>query len=373
MHFAFTDEQEELRAVVRALVERSGPPKPGSPDSPVVGYDDDLWRRLADDIGGCGLAVPEEYGGAGYTLVETGVAVEELGRMLSSAPLLGSAVITAEALLASGDDAACTKLLPSISDGTAVASLAWAEPTQRWSTTACETTAVPDAQRGWSLRGRKEFVLDAARAERVLVVARTDAGLTLFELEPDVIPGARVDATTLDATRLLGGFDLRDAPATLVGTEGAAGPVLERVRDVAAAALAAEQFGAAQRWLSETVEYTKVRKQFNRPIGSFQALKHRLADLYVAVESARSVSAAALWAVATHAPEAPEWAAMAKSWCSDTYADVAAEGIQLHGGIGITWEHEAHLHLKRAHSSAALFGSPHTHRTRLGSLLTSQR
>ncbi|QGK70346.1 acyl-CoA dehydrogenase [Allosaccharopolyspora coralli] len=369
MHFAFTDEQDELRTVLRSLLDRSGPPHPGSPDSPSAGYDPELWRRLADDIGACGLAIPETYGGAGYTLVETGVAVEELGRMLSSAPLFGSAVVAAEALLASGDDAACKRALPGISDGSTIATLAWAEAAHRWSTTDCETTAVPDARRGWTLHGRKDFVLDAAHADLVLVVARTDAGLTLFELDPAVIPDTRLDATTLDATRTLGGFDLREAPARLIGTTGGAQPVLERVRDVAAAVLAAEQFGAAQRWLGETIEYTKVRTQFNRPIGSFQALKHRLADLYVAVESARSVSAAALWAVATHAPEAPEWAAMAKSWCSDTYADVAAEGIQLHGGIGVTWEHEAHLHLKRAHSSAALFGGPRDHRARLADLV----
>ncbi|RCW44450.1 alkylation response protein AidB-like acyl-CoA dehydrogenase [Halopolyspora algeriensis] len=368
MHFAFTDEQEELRRTVRSLLERHGGASIPPPETPDPGCDTALWQQLAGRIGAHGLAVPEEHDGLGAGLLETNIVVEELGRRLVAIPFLASAVVGAQTLLAADDPAARARLLPGIASGESVATLAWAEPEHGWSTSACSTTARPNGH-GWLLDGRKAFVLDGAQADVVLVVAITTRGLSLFELAPEAIPHCLVESAPMDITRRMAEFRLRQAPAFLVGTEGAAGAALERCLDVAAAALAAEQVGAAQRWLHETVEYTKARKQFGRPIGSFQAVKHRLADLFVAVESARSLSYAASWAVATGSDRATEWAAMAKSYCSETYADVAAEGIQLHGGIGITWEHEAHLHLKRAHSGAELFGTPRQHRLRLEPLL----
>lgn len=371
MRFAFTEEQQQLRDTVRSMLDKRGanPPQvleapPGSSPS----GDDRLWKQLADQIGATGLGIPEEFGGVGAGAIETNIVVEELGRGLATDPYLGSVVISASALLATGDADACARLLPSIASGTAVATLAWAEPGNPWPLSSC-MTAARHAGDQWLLDGEKSLLLDAPHADVVLVVAYTDRGTSLFELEPDAVAAALVGNTPMDPVRRMGGLRLSAAPARLVGAEGSAGPALARTLDVAAAALAAEQVGAAQHWLWETVEYTKTRKQFGRPIGSFQAIKHRLADLFVAVESARSLSYAASWAVATGSERATELAAMAKSYCSETYTAVAAEGIQLHGGIGITWEHPAHLHLKRAHADGQLFGTPARHRGRLETVL----
>ncbi|MGP4020760.1 acyl-CoA dehydrogenase family protein [Saccharopolyspora sp. 5N708] len=366
MRFAFTEEQDELRATVRRLLDRHGGPPIPAPDAPDPGYDPVLWKQLAE-IGAPGLAIPEDWGGSGFSLLETLIVVEELGRRLVANPFLGSAVISAQALLATGEADTCARLLPGIASGERVVSLAWAEPDSPWDTNTCATTArlndssTPDAHTErpkYVLDGQKSYVLDGAQADTVLAVARTADSLGLFELTPE--PSTVVAATPLDLTRRMAEVHLASTPATLIGKAP-----LRRTLDVAAAALAAEQIGAAQRWLHETVEYTKLRRQFGRPIASFQAIKHRLADCYVAIESARSLSYAASWTVSTHDERAAELAAMAKSACCEAYSTIAAEGIQLHGGIGITWEHEAHLHLKRAHAATHLFGTPHRHRTRL--------
>lgn len=368
MHFAFTDEQEQLRKALRALIERSSAPDVRSPDAADPGHDRTLWTRLATEIGAHALAIPERHGGAGFSLLESMIVVEELGRRLVASPFLASAVLGSAALVESGDQAACDRLLPHVASGDSIATLGWAEPDTGWSAERLDTTA-RRVDGAWRLTGSKQHVLDGAAADVVLVLARTDRGPTLFEVDPAAAARCRTTSVPMDPTRRTARFDFRDTPATLVGTDGAATPVMRRCTDVAAAALAAEQVGAAHRWLYETVEYTKVRRQFGRPIGSFQALKHRMADLLVEVESARSASYAASWAVSTRDSRASEFAAMAKSYCSQAYHDVAAEGIQLHGGIGITWEHEAHLHLKRAHSAAQLFGSPREHRHHLEQLL----
>ncbi|WP_338603185.1 acyl-CoA dehydrogenase family protein [Saccharopolyspora sp. SCSIO 74807] len=364
MRFAFTEEQEDLRRAVRALVDRGGGPHIPDPEASIAEHDTELWRRLAGEIGAAGLSVPEEFGGIGCGMVESGIVAEELGRRLVAGPFLGSAVISAELLLATDDADARSRLLPGIASGERVVALAWAEPQSWWSTSTCATKARRDGE-NWHLTGEKSFVLDGAQADAVLVVAATEHGLSLFEVDA-AEPAA---SAPMDLTRPMAELHLHETPARLIGAEGQAAPALTRCLDVAAAALAAENVGAATRWLEETVAYVQVREQFGRAIGSFQAVKHRLADLFVAVESARSLSQAAGWAVATRDDRAAEFAAMAKSFCCETYADVAAEGIQLHGGIGITWEHEAHLHLKRAHSATHLFGTPRRHRERLEDLL----
>ncbi|MEB3371033.1 acyl-CoA dehydrogenase family protein [Saccharopolyspora mangrovi] len=355
MRFAFTEEQEELREVVRRLVNRRGGPEVREPDVVAEGFDREVWSQLAEQVGAHSLGIPEEFGGGGFSLLETLIVVEELGRRLSDIPFLGSVVLAAEAVLATGHRAACERLLPGIASGEQVISLAWAEPGTGWAREGFATTARQDGD-AWLLDGRKVHVLDGAQADTVLVLATADGRPALFEVEePDTAA-----TTPLDLTRRMAEVHLRGTPARLLGT-----PSMQRISDVAAAAVAAESVGAAQRWLHETVEYTKVRNQFGRPIGSFQALKHRLADCYVAVESARSLSYAASWAVSTQDERAGELAAMAKSACTEAYCAIAAEGVQLHGGIGITWEHEAHLHLKRAHAASQLFGTPSNHRATL--------
>ncbi|MFI8257453.1 acyl-CoA dehydrogenase family protein [Streptomyces filamentosus] len=349
------EEQEELRASVRALLRRhSG---------------DAAWRPLAGQIGAAGLAVPEEYGGAGCGAVEVHVVMEELGRALSPVPYLGSAVLAVRALLASGDPAACADLLPDLAAGTSVAALAWAE-SGSWTPAAIRARATPSSG-GWRLTGSKDHVLDGIRADVLLVAARTPAGPSLFAVRPDA-PGVRHEETVpMDTTRPQSRLLLADAPARLVGTDGDAARVLAEVLDHACTALAAEQVGAAARCLELTVAYAGQRVQFGRPIGSFQAVKHRLADAYVRVESARSAALGAAFAAAgpTPSPDLPRLAASAKSICSEAFSEVAAETVQLHGGIGITWEHDAHRYFKRAHATTHLFGPPHHHRTRLADLL----
>ncbi|WP_248964165.1 acyl-CoA dehydrogenase family protein [Sphaerisporangium perillae] len=377
-----TDEQEELRRTVRALLERNPPARPAADGVP--GYDEGAWRLLAGQVGAFGLAVPEEYGGAGCTPAETHIVCEELGRALTSVPYLGSAVLATQALLACGT----TAPLPGLADGTLVGALAWAEngtwdpaairtlATDGEPTATRERTAEPAGGRepaaelvgvrepAAELVGVKEYVLDGARADLFIVPARTrDGDLAVYAVEPSA-PGVRVEPlVTLDRTRPQARVTFQAAPARLLSTDG--DRVCERLLAVAATALSAEQLGGAARCLEMTVQYVKTREQFGRPIGSFQAVKHRLADLYVLVESARSLSYDAARALAEDAPDLAVRASTAQAYCAEAFSAVAAETVQLHGGIGFTWEHEAHLYFKRAHSSAHLFGTPTWHRTRL--------
>ncbi|MEU6478231.1 acyl-CoA dehydrogenase family protein [Streptomyces sp. NPDC047017] len=349
-----SEEQRELRSAVRSLLDHH--------------RDASAWRPLTGQVGAAGLGIPEEYAGAGCGAVEVQVVMEELGRVLSPVPYLGSAVVAAQALLASGDGAACARLLPGIADGTAVATLAWAEAGS-WDPAAIRCTAVPGPAAGWRLHGVKQYVLDGAEAGVLLVAARTGSGVGLFEVAPDD-PGVRGEpCVTMDGTRALARLGFEGAEGRLIGAEGDGDRVLSRVLDLGCAALAAEQVGAAGRCLELTVAYAAQRVQFGRPIGSFQAVKHRLADAYVLVEAARSAALGAAFAAASGAPASSRYAAAAKSACSEAFSAVAGEMIQLHGGIGITWEHDAHRYFKRAHGSAQLFGTPAWHRRRLAAEL----
>lgn len=349
-----TEDQEELRSAVRAVLTRH--------------EGQAAWAPLAGQIGVAGLAVPEEYGGAGCGAVEVHAVMAELGAALSPVPYLGSAVLATGALLASADREACARLLPPLADGTCVAALAWAE-NGSWdpATLGAEATPAPSGG-GWRLDGTKEYVLDGATADVLLVAARTAQGVSLFEVEAPHAAARREPSVPMDQTRALARVVLDGAGARLVGTPGDGERVLRHVLDLACTALAAEQVGAAQRCLDLTVGYALERVQFGRPIGSFQAVKHRLADAYVQVESARSAALGAAFTAARHpagSGELTRHAAVARSACSEAFSSVAAEMIQLHGGIGITWEHDAHRFFKRAHGSAQLFGSPAWHRTRL--------
>ncbi|MGW7467855.1 acyl-CoA dehydrogenase family protein [Streptomyces xantholiticus] len=345
-----TVEQQELRAAVRSVLARH----PGAA----------AWRPLSEQIGIAGLAVPEQYGGAGCGAVEVHVVMEELGRQLSPVPLLGSAVLTVQALLASGDGTACARLLPQLTAGRAIGTLAWAEQGS-WDPAAIRTTATAGPGGTWRLEGAKEHVLDGSQADVLLVAARTDAGVSLLEVDVNGPGVNREAAVTMDRSRTQSRVVLRHAEGRLVGGDGTGEQVLRRVLDLACTALAAEQVGAAERCLELTVAHARDRRQFGRPIGSFQAVKHRLADAYVLVESARSAALGAAFAAADESPELTRYAAVAKSACSEAFSAVAGEMIQLHGGIGITWEHDAHRYFKRAHGSSRLFGPPAWHRARL--------
>ena len=342
-----TEERRALRDAVRGLL--SGYSTRAAIDTP-AGYDTGLWTRLCTEIGVAGLAVPQAYGGAGATLLETYVVLEELGRTLTPGPMLGCAVLAAQALLRSGDADACTRLLPGICAGERIVALVWTE----------NPGGVVRAV-GGTLTGDVEHVLDVEAADTLLVVARDADGTALYEVAADAPGVTRTVASPLDLTRRLGAIRLDGTP----GHRFSGGDPVTGLRDVACVALSAEQVGAASRALELTVEYAKTRVQFGRPIGSFQALQHRLAEAYVRVQAARSASYAAAQALVNNAPDAPVRAAAAKVYCSEALQAIAAEMVQMHGGIAITWEHDAHLYLRRAYASAQLFGSPARHVERL--------
>lgn len=333
----FTEEQEALRETVRAVVERHATP----------------WQVLCDQVGIAGLAVPERDGGLGAGLRELQVVAEELGRALTPTPFLGSTVLATQALLATEDHTAAARLLPDLAEGSAAA-LAWTPEGGAWD----PDNEVACTARDSTLDGHAHYVLDGAGAGTLLVVADTGRELGLFEVDPQA--AHIVPSSTMDETRDLSEIKLAKAPGTRVGI-GDFRSGLRRVRDIACAVLAAEQVGTAARALDITVAYSKRREQFGRPIGGFQALKHRMADLYVLVETARS----AAYAVSEPNVDVSRLAAVAKAYCSEALSTVAGEMIQLHGGIAITWEHEAHRFFKRAHGTTHLFGQPHHHLSRI--------
>jgi alkylation response protein AidB-like acyl-CoA dehydrogenase len=367
MILGVTAEQEELRASVRRFLTDRVPISAvrelmeGSD-----GGDPAVWAQAGQQLGLQGIAIPEEYEGAGFSFAEQAIVLEELGAALYGGPYLASAVLAANALLASGDQAAKKAYLPGIASGELIATLAFTEEDGSWETDATRLSAT-ESDGGWRLDGRKSFVLDGHTAGLILVIGRTEAGLSLFAVQPGAAGLARTLLPTLDQTRKLARLDFDGVPAALVGTDGAGEFVLAKTLDVAAIAQAAEQLGGAQRAFDMTVEYLKVRHQFGRPIGSFQALKHRCADLLLELESLRSAVQYAAAAVAEDSAEVPVVAALVKAYASDVFFHVAAETIQMHGGIGFTWEHDAHLYFKRAKASELFLGDATLHRERLAS------
>jgi alkylation response protein AidB-like acyl-CoA dehydrogenase len=354
-----TEEQRELRTVLRDFfTEASGPEDVRKHLATPRGHDEKLWARLAGEIGVHGLAIPEEFGGSGFTFAELAVALEESGRALYCAPLLPTVVLAAHALLNSGGRQACARYLPRIADGTLTATVAGFEEAE-------PGVAAERSGPGWVLRGTADFVLDGAGADLIVVRARTPEGARLFACEPAVDTCSRTPRRVLDETRRQALVEFRGAPATPVGESGEVTAALDAGR----AALAAEQVGGSGHALDATVEFVAQRQQFGRPIGSFQAVKHRLADVLVALEAARSASAYATACVALASPQLPVAASAAAAVCSETYRLATAEYVQLHGGIGFTWEHPAHLYVRRARSSEVLFGTSDHHRTRLAELV----
>jgi alkylation response protein AidB-like acyl-CoA dehydrogenase len=360
-------EHRQLRESVRRfLADRAPLPRVRELMETADATDADAWRQAGTQLGLQGIAIPEEYGGAGFSFAEQAVVLEELGGALYTGPYLASAVLAATALLASDDEGAKTDLLPGIASGETVATLAFTEDDGSWDPDSIRLAAAKNGL-GWRLDGHKSFVLDGHGAGLILTVAAADVGLSLFTVDGTAQGLSRRVLPTLDQTRRLARLEFGDVPARLIGSPGAARAVLDRTLDVAAIALAAEQLGGAQRALDMAVEYAKIRHQFGRPIGSFQAIKHRCADLLLEVESLRSAVGYAAAAVAAGAAstEVPVLAALLKAYASEVYFHVAAENIQIHGGIGFTWEHNAHLYLKRAKASELFLGDGSYHRERL--------
>jgi alkylation response protein AidB-like acyl-CoA dehydrogenase len=358
MNFAFSEEQEELRKTVRDFLDKK------SPEAEVrrlmetdEGYDPAVWSQMGEQLGLQGLAIPEEFGGSGYSYIELIVILEEMGRRLLAAPYFSTVVLAANTLLLAGDDAAKKEHLPGIATGETIATLAFTEENGRWDEAGITATATKSGD-GWTVSGTKSYVLDGHVANLILVAAKTDAGTSIFAVQGDASGLTRTLLTTMDQTRKQAKLVLDGTPATLVGTDGAGWSTIEKVLDLAAVALAAEQVGGAQFVLDMAVQYAKDRIQFGRPIGSFQAIKHKCADMLLEVESAKSAAYYAGWCAAEMNDELPSVAALAKAYCSEAYFHATAENIQIHGGIGFTWEHPAHLYFKRAKSSELLFGDP---------------
>ena len=362
MNFAFSEEQEELRRIVRAFLEdKSAEDEVRRLMETEEGYDQAVWSQMGEQMGLQGLIVPEENGGSGYSYVELIVVLEEMGRALLCAPYFSTVVLAANTLIHSGDDAAKAAHLPGIAMGETIATLAFTEANGRWDESGIEMAAT-EAGDGYTLSGEKMYVLDGATAGLILVAARTASGVSLFSVDGDASGLTRTALATMDQTRKQAKLTFDNTPATLIGTEGGGWAVLETVLDLAAVALAAEQVGGAQMCLDMAVQYAKDRVQFGRPIGSFQAIKHKCADMLLEVESAKSAAYYAGWCAAEMNDELPSVASLAKAYCSEAYFHATAENIQIHGGIGFTWEHPAHLYFKRAKSSELLFGDPTYHR-----------
>ena len=360
MQFSFTPEQEELRSILRRFLERQCPMDRVRSAMAGVPAGDEIWPRAAGELGLAALTVPEEYDGAGAGFVELTVAVEEWGRALAPGPLLATAVAAPAALLASGDPAACARLLPGLASAELTGTVAL-EATGR----PPAVTALPRGD-GWVLSGQASLVPDGLAADVVLVPATIDGGLRWFEASSTDISSAAVP--TIDQTRQLADLHFADAPATAIeAAESQA--VLARTVNVLTTALAVEQVGIAGRCLELTLDYVRTRQQFGRPIGAFQAIQHRCAEMLLQLESARSAAYYAAWTVDGAPAELPRAASLAKSYCSEATAFITSETLQLHGGIGFTWEHDAHLYFKRAKADEVLYGSPAAHRELLGSLV----
>jgi alkylation response protein AidB-like acyl-CoA dehydrogenase len=360
--YSVTPEREQLResvsqfladkspmGAVRALME--------TPD----GYDPAVWAQLAGQLGLAGLAIPQEYGGSGYSWAELVIVLEEMGAALLCAPYFASVALAASAVLAAGDEAARRELLPGIASGEVIATLAVAEDSGRWDAGSIRLTATA-AGGQHTVSGHKTFVIDGQTAQLIIVAARTGDDLALLAVAGDAPGLTRTPLPTMDMTRRQARLEFSATPARLLSRGDEAGRALATTLDLAAVALAAEQAGGARRCLDLSVAYAKSRTQFGRPIGSFQAIKHKCADMLLQVESARSAARYAGWAAAYLPAELPAAASLAKAFCSDAYARAAGATIQIHGGIGFTWEHDAHLHFKRATTSALLFGDPAYHR-----------
>jgi alkylation response protein AidB-like acyl-CoA dehydrogenase len=324
------------------------------------GFDQAVWDQMANQLGLQSLAIPEAYGGAGFSFVELTVVFEEMGAALLCAPYFSTVGLAANALLSSGDESAKKDLLPGIAEGTTRATFALTEDSGHWDVESVALSASGGPE--WTLSGHKMYVIDGHTSDLIIVVARTGGGVSLFAVDGSAPGLVRTPLATMDQTRKQARLEFSSTPARLIGEEGGAAPAVRRTLDLAAVALAAEQVGGAQRCLDMAVDYAKTRIQFGRPIGSFQAIKHKCADMLLEVESAKSAAYYAGWAAAEDSDELPVVASLAKSYCSEAYFHAASENIQIHGGIGFTWEHDAHLYFKRAKSSELLLGDPSYHR-----------
>jgi alkylation response protein AidB-like acyl-CoA dehydrogenase len=376
MNFGFNEEQELLRNTARKFFENECPSETvrrlmETPE----GINAELWKKLAEQ-GWLGLIYPEQYDGMALGLVDLVVLMEEMGRAVAPGPYFSTVLLGGLAILEAGSDAQKKEWLPKIAAGDKRVALAWMEPSAQLGPAGVTLTA---AEKGgtYTLSGTKLFVHDAHTADALVVAARTRPGagpdgVSLFLLPKGTKGLAVTLLPTMDQTRKLCEVACSDVTVgadALLGAAGAGWTPLSRVLDRATVALCAEMCGGAQKVLDMTVEYAKIRQAFGRPIGSYQGVKHRAADMLVDVENSKSITYYAAWALDENSPEAPLAVSMAKAYVSDAFRRVAAAGIQLHGGIGFTWEHDLHLYFKRAKGSEFTFGDATHHRERVAQLV----
>jgi alkylation response protein AidB-like acyl-CoA dehydrogenase len=367
MQFSFTSEQEEFRSVLRRFLEDKSPPtvvrRLMETDA---GWDRESWRDLNQQLGLTGIHIPEAYGGQGFGFVELGLVLEEMGRSLLCAPYFSSIALAATAIINGGTEAQKRDLLPPIADGDTIAALAFTEPNGRWDATGVEMTATATSGR-FRLDGVKSFVIDGHTADLIVVLARRpgsagDDGLSLFTVSGDASGLTRRPLKVLDPTRKQARLEFQSVEADLLGAEGGAAAPFAKTLTQAAVCLANEMVGGAERLRQSALDYANLRVQFGRAIGSFQSMKHKQADMLVEVELAKSAAYYAASAAAEDDPELPALASLAKAAASEAYMQTAIHTIQIHGGIGFTWDNDTHLWFKRAKSSEVFLGDPAYHR-----------
>ena len=370
MRFSFTDEQAEFRSVLRRFLEDK------SPSTEVrrlmetdAGCDPEVWRQLSQDLGLTAIHIPESYGGQGFGIGELAIAVEEMGRALLCAPYFASTVMAATAILKAGSEDQKQILLPDIASGETIATLAIAEESGTWSGSGVAMTATAAGGK-YRLDGTKSFVLDGHTAGLIVVLARTPGssgaeGLSFFTVAGDAAGLERTKLDSMDPTRKLARLSFAGVEADLLGDEGAAAVPLRQTLDIAAICLANEMVGGAERLRESAVEYANMRVQFGRAIGSFQSLKHKAADMLLDVELAKSAAYYAAAAADEDDEEISALASLAKAAAADAYMQTAIHTVQIHGGIGFTWDNDTHLWFKRAKSSEVFLGDAAYHRERL--------
>ncbi len=365
--FAFTEEQDAFRRVLRRfMADKSPPSEVRRLMADEAGWDPEVWRQMSEELGLASVHIPEQYGGQGFGYAELAITLEEMGRALLCAPYFSTVALAATAILNAGTEAQKRALLPAIAAGETTATLAFTEETGRWDAGGVETVARPQGN-GYRLDGTKSFVVDGSSADLVVVLARLEGseredGLSFFTVAGSAEGLARASLETLDPTRKLARLEFRDVTAEPLGElGGAAGPFAKTMAQ-AAMLLANEMVGGAERLRESAVDYANMRVQFGRQIGSFQSLKHTSADMLLEVELAKSAAYYAAAAAAEDDPALPALASLAKASATEAYLQTAIHTIQIHGGIGFTWDNDTHLWFKRAKSSEAFLGDAGYHR-----------
>jgi alkylation response protein AidB-like acyl-CoA dehydrogenase len=372
MNFGFTEEQEFLRTTAREFLANECPMtvvREVAEDDP-RGYRPTLWEQMAE-LGWIGLLIPEEHGGAGLGFVDLVVILEEMGRALLPSPFSANLQGTL-AVLRGGTETQKKELLPPIAEGRQILTFAI---TEEMGTENLEdlSTRAERSDGGYRVTGTKLFVPHAQNADRIIVVARTgsagEGGMSLLLVDPRADGVQITPLESMDLTSRIAEVRFEGAAAELLGQENAGWRTWEWVRDRALVALSVEAVGGSEKVLEDSVSYAKERVQFGKPIGVHQAIKHKCADMLIEVESSKSIAYYAAWSVAEESPEAPLAAAMAKAYVSDAYRHASAENIQIHGGVGFTWEYDCHYHFKRAKAIEVTYGDPACHRERVAQLL----